>query len=440
MNRKLGPLGQVLQAISSMLDGNPQILELAVRDFHFKKATQGIGGRTGMTVEQVLRSAIAKHLFDVSYRNFAGLLLDCPSLRSFCRMAWDEVPNFRSLNGNIKVISEDTWQEINTIVVQEALKLGIDNGKWVRADTTGVESNIHHPTDSSLLKDCTRVLTRNQHKVADHFSNIPRIRKRNGVVGKIHFKLVNSRGKDKKRILYQKLIGHVEEIIEQCRETIEILKDKPGGISPYEEGVFLSPLADCLALADGVVFQTRERVLEGRKVSADQKILSIFEPHTDILEKGSREPMFGHKILLAAGKSGLIFNCEVLAGNPSDSSLFLPMIEKVGKIIGKTPTHMAVDDGFASYDNATLAMITGVKELAFGGKLLYEEEAWVSSRRKQKVLRKFRAGIEGIISAFKRGLGLSRCPWKGWDGFQRYITSTVVAWNLRLIGLKILGT
>ena len=142
-------------------------------------------------------------------------------------------------------------------------------------------------------------------------------------------------------------------------------------------------------------------------------------------------------MLLAAGKSGLIFHCEVLSGNPCDSSLFLPMMEQVAKVSGKIPSHVAVDDGFASYDNATLAMVDGVKQLAFGGKLKYEQQAWVSSRKVQKTLRRFRAGIEGIISAFKRGLSLDRCIWKGWEGFQRYVLSKVVTWNLRLIAQNI---
>jgi len=439
MSRDPGNLSILLSMINSILEQNPQILESASRDFALRDKNDERRGRPGMTVDQSLRVALVKQLFSLDYRSLESFIKDSWPMRAFCQMACG-VPGFRSLQRNVKAVSENTWLSIHEVIVEYALKEKIESGRWIRADTTVVESNIHHPTDALLLEDCARVLIRNQHRASDHFEAIGRIRNRNRVVGGLAFAIQNCRKNDQREGHYRNLISHVEIIAEECRKTLEALKAESFGINHGINQAFINPLAHFLSLTDKVISQARRRILHGETVPAKEKVVSIFEPHTDIIAKGGRETKFGHKVILFSGKSSLILSCEILNGNPTDKTLFVPTLDKVKNITGKFPTHFSVDDGFATYDNGTEALLRGVKQLAFGGKLKHEKLSWVSSRRVQRELRRFRAGIEGLISGLKRGVGLSRCTWKNMEGFSRYVYSSVVAWNLKQIALATLGT
>ncbi len=185
-------------------------------------------------------------------------------------------------------------------------------------------------------------------------------------------------------------------------------------------------------LIERIIAQTERRVLAGEPVAAGDKLVSLFEPHADIIVKGSRDVHYGHKLNLTTGRSGLILDLVVEAGNPADSERLLPMLERHIAHHGEAPRQLAADGGFATRANLSQAKARGVRDLAFHKKRGLRIEDMVRSRWVYRKLRNFRAGIEADISCLKRAYGLARCTWRGLSHFKAYVWSSVVAYNLAL--------
>ena len=194
--------------------------------------------------------------------------------------------------------------------------------------------------------------------------------------------------------------------------------------------VQVAQAAALIKLTEKIISQTKRRVLDGQKVPHDEKILSIFETHTDIIVKGARDVQFGHKLNFTTGRSGLVLDVVVEQGNPADSEQFCPMIERQKEIYGRAPRQTAADGGYASQKNVKRGKKLGVKDVAFHKKCGIKVEDMVKSTWVYKKLRSFRAGIEGNISCLKRRYGLTRCLWKGLEKFKSYIWASSVAYNL----------
>ena len=185
-------------------------------------------------------------------------------------------------------------------------------------------------------------------------------------------------------------------------------------------------------LVEQIIAQSARRVLAGEPVPARDKLVSLFEPHADIIIKGSRDVDYGHKLNLTTGKSGLILDLVIEAGNPADRERLLPMLKRHIALYGKAPRQAAADGGYASRDNLAQAKACGVRDMAFHKKSGLTIEDMVKSRWVYRKLRNFRAGIEADISCLKRAYGLARCTWRGLDHFKAYVWSSVVAYNLAL--------
>jgi IS5 family transposase len=183
-------------------------------------------------------------------------------------------------------------------------------------------------------------------------------------------------------------------------------------------------------LVQQVIFQTEQRVIAAKTVAAADKIVSIFEPHTDIIVKDNRDTFFGHKICLTGGGSNLILDCLITDGNPADSDLTLTMLDRQRQIYSRYPLKAALDGGFASKENLQQAKTSGVKDVCFAKKRGLQVTDMCRSEYVYNRLRHFRAGIESGISWLKRSFGLWRCNWKGLDSFKSYVWSTIVAANL----------
>jgi IS5 family transposase len=188
-----------------------------------------------------------------------------------------------------------------------------------------------------------------------------------------------------------------------------------------------------------VLEQVRRRILEGETVPANEKIVSIFEEHTDIIRKDARDTYYGHKICLTAGSSSLVLDCVVLDGNPPDSSLATEMVERHVENLGRTPRQAAFDGGFCSKKNLEAIKELGVGDVVFAkGRGLkisdMAKSSWVYRR-----LRNFRAGIEGIISFLKRAFGLDRCTWRSLPSFKSYVFSSIIASNLLVIARHLMA-
>ena len=207
--------------------------------------------------------------------------------------------------------------------------------------------------------------------------------------------------------------------------------------SPALEALGLcADLEHYLALARKAIDQCERRLFKGEKVPATEKIVSIFEEHTDIINRGkSQSPTeFGHKVLISTGKSGLITQYEIFRGNPSDEGMLGDILLRHTEQYGKAPQRLAGDRRFFSSDNETLAYGSGVKKVSISKpgyrskkRQRIEKERWF----KQGL--RFRAGIEGIISVLMRSYGFKRCLWRGWESFKSYVGLSVVTFNLQKI-------
>ena len=429
-------IGKELEVMSKILDENPKVLNRVFKDLI--GINQPEVGRTGMTAEQVLRCGILKQYRNLTYEELAFHLEDSQSFRAFSRLEMGQYPSGSTLQENVKALKEETWEYINQMVTGYGKEKGVEKGQKIRIDSTGVESNIHYPTDSTLLQDGIRVITRLLNdsyqlspKPAYHFSDHNRVAKRRV------FKIKNTKSPKERQKAYKDLLLIADEVRGYGLSAISALEAYPG---EGDQVIFIRNLIEelmrAIGLFDRIMDQTRRRVIYGEKVPASEKVVSFFEDHTDIIEKGKREIVYGHKVFLTGGKSGLILDCLIVSGNPADTDLFMPLLERQERIYGKPPLQMAADGGFASLDNLTKAKQMGVKDVSFSKKRGLSVLEMVKSNWVYKMLKNFRAGIEANISRLKRSFGLTRCTWSAWEGFKQYVWSAVVSYNLSLLAKR----
>jgi len=327
-------------------------------------------------------------------------------------------------------LKPETLEAINRMVVLKAEELGVENGKKIRTDCTVVESNIHHPNDSSLLWDSVRVLARLMECAREDFGigfhDHRRRAKRRAL------NISNAKNMQERKPLYRDLLKVTKKTVSQAESTIEQLaKVVPGGpVQMAQLTALTTELDHYVELAQRVIYQTERRVLDDEKVPASEKIVSIFEPHTDIIIKDNRDTLYGHKLCLTSGASGLVTDAVVEEGNPADSTLAVKMVQRQKDLYGKAPRQACFDGGFASRANLADIKALGVEDVAFHKRCRLEVEDMVKSTWVYRQLRAFRAGIEGVISFLKRSFGLGRCLWRGFQSFQAYVQASVLACNL----------
>ena len=429
------PQAAELENISRILDANPIICDLAMQDICKVSKGEHKSGANGMTAEQAVRAAIVKQMFNFCYKDLAFHIVDSKSLRRFMRIGIaDKGFKKSSLNNNIKALSAQTWEAINGQLVQYAAEEKIEKAREVRIDCTVVESNIHEPTDSSLLWDSVRVLTRLLHRAKQDYGLRILFQDHSRRAKRRLLGIMNSRSiKDRKR-KYTDLIKVTDKTINYAHKAIKAI-DKGASTS---NGLILLrlDLNQYSQLAARVVDQTQRRVVLGESVPAADKVVSLFETHTDIIVKDRRDTFFGHKICLAGGASNLIVDCLIVDGNPADSSLTVEMLDRQKQLYGKYPLKVALDGGFASKENLNKAKEKQIKDVCFAKKRGLEVEKMCRSPWVYDRLRRFRAGIESGISWVKRCFGMTRCTWKGLRSFKSYVWASIVAANLLTLARK----
>ena len=425
-----------LQAIAGLLDEHPMVAELVWQDLAPKGLLNDTGAQ-GLSAEQVLRALLIKQLNGFSYRVLAFHLADSVTYRRFCQLAWQQFPSKSVLATCIKAIRGETLEKINRLLVGIAGTKKIEDGKKVRVDCTVVESNIHAPLDSNLLGDCVRVVTR----LMDHarkiigadvtFPNRTRRAKRR-VLG-----ILTARFKEKRKPLYRDLLLVAKETMQAAERVIEVIDRARTGSMTLSAQVNVvgvrQELVHFTALARRVMSQTERRVFNEESVPALEKLVSIFEEHTDIIIKDRRETLYGHKICLTTGRSTLVTDCTILDGNPADSTLAQQMIDRHIDIMGGPPKQVAFDGGFTSKANLDSIKSKGVEDVAFTKARSLPVTDMVRSSWVYKKLRDFRAGIEATISFLKRVFGLDRCTWRSLPSFKSYVWSSIVTFNLLVI-------
>jgi IS5 family transposase len=429
------PQAMELESISRILDANPIICDLAMQDLSEVSKKTRRSGAHGMTADQVVRAAIVKQMLNFTYKELAFHIVDSNSLRRFMRIGIADKGFKKSvLNKNVKALSPQTWEAINGQLVQYADDEKIEKGRQVRIDCTVVESNIHEPTDSSLLWDSVRVLTRLLHRAKQDFGLRLSFQDHTRRAKRRLLGIMNSRSKKDRKSKYADLIKVTTKSIRYAQRAIEAI-DNVASFSHGQIALRLD-LNQYSQLAARVIDQTQRRVMLGEDVPASEKVVSLFETHTDIIVKDRRDTFFGHKVCLTGGASNLIVDCLIVDGNPADSNLTIEMLDRQKALYGKYPLKVALDGGFASKDNLNKAKEKQIKDVCFAKKRGLKAEDMCRSQWVYKRLRRFRAGIESGISWVKRCFGMTRCTWKGLRSFKSYVWASIVSANLLTIARK----
>jgi IS5 family transposase len=311
--------------------------------------------------------------------------------------------------------------EINKIAISE----GLEDVQRVSQDSTVVKTNIHYPTNNSLVWDCVKTSTRLLAHLKQEIESLDFIDYTKSAK-KTFYEINVTRGEAKRLPLFHKQLILFTKVINQ---TSNAIKKKSTSIIAWS---IQEELAKLLVLMEQVWDITYRKEIEGEKVPSEDKLFSIYEQHTDIIVKGQREVLFGHKVNLAAGKSNLVLDCQVVRGNPSDKALYQPTIDNIIQNYEVIPRDSASDGGYASLANRTHAQKAGIVNIVFN-KVVGSMQNIVSSLNMETRLKKWRSAMEAIISNIKRGFNIRTCNWKGWEHFQAKVIWSVLAYNFRVM-------
>ncbi|MGQ0626526.1 MAG: ISNCY family transposase, partial [Phycisphaerales bacterium] len=373
-------------------------------------------------------------------RELRARIADGLTLRRFTTFNGQAVPSHAAFHRAFTRLTPATVRALNEAVVRAAITLGLEDGTRLRVDTTVVETDIHYPTDSTLLWDGVRVLTRLVRQLGallptatqGFVNHTRRARRRMQEISR----LTPAQRPRQQRRKYRDLLAITTEVCTQARAAATA-----AGTAPLPDPLAAATVQSLRAeieriggLTDQVIAQTQRRVLQGEAVPAAEKLFSIFEPHTDLIVRGkARTPAeFGHKVFLAESGAGLITDYQILAGNPADEDHVGPSLQRHTGLFDTVPTLYAGDRGFHTPANATAITAAGVRTecLPQRGGQKTPERATYEKTRAFKRGQRFRAGIEGRISVLFRGRGMKRCLLTGRERFEVFVGLAVLANNL----------
>src|SRR3954462_7652486 len=380
-------IGCELKKASKWLDEHPTLLGLVAADLRRDGVQET--GRHGLPAEAVLRCALLKQYRQLSYEELAFHLEDSASFRAFARLPWAWRPKKSVLHKTISAIRAETWEAINRTLLASARHEKLEDGSIVRLDSTVTAALMHEPSDSSLLWDAVRVMVRLLKQAQAWMGGIGRGWRDHRRAAKKRWRAIEvTRGRPKRVPLYR-------ELIEITRKTLAYLRGaaaRLAGTSSPAVALWQAKVRHDEPRIERVIAQSERWVLCGEAVPARDKLVSLFEAHADIIVKGSRDVQYGHKLTLTTGRSGLILDLVIEAGNPADSDRLMPMLERHIGAYGAAPRQAAADGGFASRKNLDRAKACGVRDMAFHKKCGLSIEDMVRSRWVYRKLRNFRAG------------------------------------------------
>jgi IS5 family transposase len=377
------------------------------------------------------------------YRELRERIADGYTLRYFTAFNSQRVPQHDAFNRAVNRLTPSTLQAVNDAVIRAAVNLGLEDGTKLRVDTTVVQTDIHHPTDNTLLWDSVRVLTRLIRKLAavipagvGPFTNRTRSARRR--MQEIQRMTTGARHRRQVRT-YRALITVTEHVVTEARAVVN-RTGRVRGLDPLTHvtvDAVRGEIARHCELGDRVISQTRRRVLHGEQVPTADKLYSIFETHTDLIKRGKvLTPVeFGHKVFLAESGRGLITQYRVLSGNPADQGHVKRSLDRHKAIFKSAPYLYSSDRGFFNEENLQTCQTAGVTLPCIpqsGGTRSPEREALEKSRAFKQGQR-FRVGIEGRISVLFRGRGMKRALVEGPEHFELFVGAAVVANNLMVI-------
>lgn len=437
MNRALG-------AIHDFLGKQGDVVELVRKDLQ-RGLKNAKAGRIGISPSQVLRSLVLMRVKNWDYRELQERIQDGVSLRLFTGFESAPVPKHDAFNRAFTRLTAETMRTINEVVIHAAVDMDLEDGKQLRVDTTVVETNVHYPTDATLLWDASRTIQRLIKKLCEQLpGKRPRIRNRNTSARRRMQQLQRMTSQQRSQHQtpkYRELIRIVDAVIRDGQGLVKTARKalartkKPMPETTVERIEKLSKeIEEYCQRGIQVVDQTRRRVLQGEQVPTEAKVYSIFKPHTALIKRGkAQKPVeFGRKVFLAESAQGLITDYQVLDGNPGDGSHVAASLDRHRKTFECVPELYASDRGFFSAENIQVCEQAGVSQICIphkgGGRS--EEQAATERTAEFKRGQRFRAGIEGRISVLFRGRGMKRCLAKGPAQLEILVGAAVLTNNL----------
>lgn len=436
---------QKYQAISSILDHRPEIVDAVHQDLEkplkYASAKDAEGRSCKFTTSMILRILILMFAEGWSLRETTVRIDTTHFFREFVGIYDRPMMNYSTLCHLKNAIRDETWKLINRLLAKSAAEGGKISGETTRIDTTAVETNIHYPTDSSLLWDVYRVLARfiKQARKLDRES-VGDKRAHKKSTKRLFTKINRTAGRkgsaESLKDPYEDLISRVSGIMAWSRSVAVNLRnraDKIAGLCGDSAARGLAEeIENCLLLGTQVVDQAQRRIFQGEQVPNEEKIFSIFEPHTELLKRGKarRNIEYGHMIQIQQSPEKFITDYDVFRKKPVEHTLLDPAVENHKDVFGKYPDTFSADKGY--YDREAVERLKHkVKTVAIGkkGKRTEEETAREHSPEFREAQR-FRAGIEGSISFLKRVLRLARCLAKGFEHYCSTVGATIFAHNL----------
>jgi len=430
----------LLDPVDQLLD-DPTLVDLVRQCLATRSPLSQRTGRTGMAPDRLLRCCVMKHLKGWSFRDLERELRSNLVYRRFTHFDAEATPDFSTFSRTFALLSPAITEEIHQRVVGLACEQGVASGRKLRTDTTVVESNVHYPTDSSLLGDGIRVLTRSLQRIARDCKH--------GAVEVVHHaravkhrlleisraaKCLTEANQQRMRDSYQKLLALTRGVVRQASDVMQRWRNKRLKVVGQWLRVEtqIGQLRHFLPLVEKVIRQTKKRVLGGDS-NVEGKVLSLFEAHTEVIRKGKahKPNEFGRLVRIDEVENGIVSGYQVFAGNPADTTTWIPALQQHQACFGQAPAMATGDRGFFSATNEQEAHALGVKKVALParGRL----SATRSQQQKQRWFRRalrWRAGSEATISTLKHPFSMRRATYKGELGFQRYVGWCVITKNL----------
>ena len=398
-------------------------------------------GRPSTPVEVILRLLVAQHLYDWSYAQTEHFVGDSLVLRQFCRLGFDPVPHHTTLMRWSNLLQPETMHRLLDRVTELARSLKVTRGRKLRIDSTVVATTIHYPTDSTLLFDGVRMLSRFVQRATTALTGKPRrvgaqrIRQAKQLVRRIEATAAvhaTTADRAERPRLYRRLLELTQTSVRQAEQVQRALAGRSEAAAERLEAAVRS----VAPLVQQVIAQAERRVLRGETVPASEKLVSLFEPHTAIVRRGKAHlsAEFGRKIMLDEVDGGLVTRYAVLVGNPPDAPELPTSLAHHQLCFDQVPAVLTADRAFFTLDNDQLAHDLHIGSIALPRPgPLTADQLQVRRRAAFRRAYRWRAGIEGRISVLKRRFGLDRCRYRGEAGMERWVGWGLLAHNLRQI-------
>lgn len=435
-----------LAAIDKLLDDD-ELYNLIKDDFSKRYPKTEETGRPSSPVEVLLRMLTVKRLYSWTYRETEWHVRDSLVMRLFCRIYFEAVPDHSTVDKWALTLRPETLHAFNERVTELAKQCKVTRGRKLRTDGTVVETNIHYPTDSSLLADGVRILSRTlkraQAVIGETVDSSKQLfRDRNRSAKQQAHRIANAArrrttaAKAEMKRAYQRLVTVTQATVQQAQTVMTMLK----ATSSQSAQHLVETLETYLPRVEQTIDQTVRRVFQDEVVPATEKIVSLFEAHTAIIrrKKPDKETEFGHKVWLDEVDGGIVSRWQVLEGNPDETEQWVPAIDHHIRQFGHPPWQASADRGLYSAENETYAANQGVKRVILpstgrkdDARRHYEQQPWFKRGRR------FQAGVEGRISVLKNKHQLDRCLDHGDDGFDKWVGWGIIANNFTHIAAKL---